>query len=259
MNALAIAGFDPSGGGGLARDLATFAAFEVRGFGVVAALTAQNTKEVAAVEAVGTGLLRRQLETLLDDMRPSATKVGLLGSSGAVEVVADAAAAGHLGPLVVDPVLRSTSGDTLAASDLAAVLRDRLLPQTALLTPNLDEAAALTGEAVQDEAAMERAGKRLCELGAGAVLVKGGHLAGDPVDLLVTENGAERFSSPRIAVPAVRGTGCALSSAITAGLARGWPLRRAVEDARGWLRRALEAAGPVGEGAWLLGDVPPAM
>jgi hydroxymethylpyrimidine/phosphomethylpyrimidine kinase len=249
--ALTIAGSDPSGGAGVPRDLETFAAFGVRGTSVFSCLTAQNSQQVDAVEPVRAAFVTRQLKTLLRDLRPAASKTGLLASAEVVEAVADAAES--LGPLVVDPVLVSTSGAALAGEGVRDAMLNRLLPQAALVTPNLAEAGALTATVVTDLPSMLRAGELLLAKGAQAVLVKGGHLKGDPVDLLVTTQGSREFRAERIDVPAVRGTGCALSAAITAGLASGQCLDDAIDAARAFLHNALRGAEKVGSGAWHLG------
>lgn len=257
MNVLAIAGFDPSGGGGIARDLATFARFGVRGQGVLSAVTAQNSARVDAVEPVAPAMLRAQLETLLDDITPRATKTGMLAGSETAGIVAEFAAAGRLGALVVDPVLRSTSGASLGAGDLALALREKVLPHAVLVTPNLQEAAVLGGQPVETPGDMEAVGRDLCRAGARAVLVKGGHLEGDPVDVLVSGGTVQHLRGARIPVPEVRGTGCALSAAVAACLAQGATVPDAVVAARAWLRAALEAAAPLGSGAWHLGEATP--
>lgn len=252
MRALTIAGSDPSGGGGIQRDLMTFAALGISGTSCLSSLTAQNTNGVVETLAVSGTFLARQIETLLVDLPPDASKTGLLPSAEAVSVVASFA--GRLGPLVVDPVLASTGGQTLVEVAVPEALRAQLLPLTALVTPNLAEAEALTGVPVTDADSMAAAGRALLDTGVGAVLIKGGHLAGDPIDLLLTEAGAEKFSAPRLEVPDVRGTGCALSAAIATGLARGLPIRSAVVEGRRFVRDLLRTAAPVGSGAWHLGE-----
>lgn len=252
MRALTIAGSDPSGGGGVQRDLMTFAALGISGTSCLSSLTAQNTTGVVETLAVSGTFLARQIEALLVDLPPDASKTGLLPSAEAVSVVASFA--GRLGPLVVDPVLASTGGQTLVEAAVPEALRAQLLPLTALVTPNLAEAEALTGVPVTDADSMAAAGRALLDTGVGAVLIKGGHLAGDPMDLLLTEAGAEKFSAPRLEVPDVRGTGCALSAAIATGLARGLPIRSAVVEGRRFVRDSLRTAAPAGSGAWHLGD-----
>lgn len=248
---LTVAGSDPSGGGGLQRDLTTFDAWGVEGLGVLSCLTAQNSTGVTEILPVPGTFVARQIEALLDDMPPVASKTGLLLSTEVVEAVAQVGA--RLGPLVVDPVLMTTSGQALVGADVKESIRTHLVPLATLLTPNLQEAASLAGFPVHDRASMLAAARSLLDMGARSVLVKGGHLEGDPVDLLVDAKGYEEFSEPRLAVPDVRGTGCALSAAIAAALAQGHSMSEAVVAARAFVRASLAAAAPAGQGAWHLG------
>src|SRR5262245_2647620 len=185
--ALTIAGSDPSGGAGLQADLKTFHAFGVYGAAVVTALTAQNTRGVRSVADVAPDVVGAQLDAVLDDLAVVAAKAGMLHRAAIVEVVASALAARRDVILVVDPVLRATAGQALAEADVADALARRLLPLAALVTPNLAEAAALTGRAVHDLATMADAGRALVDLGAQAALVTGGHLAGPARDVLVAD------------------------------------------------------------------------
>lgn len=253
MIALSIAGSDPSGGSGVQRDLETFAALGVRGTSVLSCLTAQNSASVAEVMPLSATFVASQLDSLLADMPPAATKTGLLGSAEVVELVAALAAAGRLGAFVVDPVLLASSGDTLAGREVSEAIALKLVPHVTLLTPNLHEAGILTDSCVANVDEMRRAGEVLCERGAGAVLVKGGHLPGPPTDILVTASGVKEFVGERIDTPEVRGTGCALSAAITARLAAGDRLDVAIAAGREYLRRGLWGAEAVGRGAWHLG------
>lgn len=217
--ALTIAGSDSGGGAGIQADLKTFQRFGVFGTSVVTAVTAQNTLGVAAVHAIPAAIVRAQLAALASDLPAAACKTGMLASAELAQVVADALDPAI--PYVCDPVMVATSGDRLL--DLAAerVYAARLIPRASLITPNLDEASILAGFAVNDPSSMERAGRALLELGADAALIKGGHLPGDGlVDLLVTKKGIRRFDQSRIQTRSTHGTGCTLSAAITAGLAR---------------------------------------
>ena len=237
--ALSIAGSDPSGGAGIQADLKTFHQFGVYGMSALTALTAQNTLGVSGVHVVPPAFLRQQLEALAADMPPDALKTGMLADADLATTAADCIRSFGWTPLVVDPVMIATSGDRLLSVDAERVIRDRLLPLATLVTPNLDEAALLTGLEVRDVAQMERAAVVLLDSGAAAVLLKGGHLADDTiVDLLVTPDGTRRFSHPRIKTTSTHGTGCTLSAAITAGLAPG----RALE-ARGRGRARICGAG----------------
>jgi len=185
---------------------------------------------------------------VLDDIQPHAAKTGALGSPAIAEGVA-AAAEDFQFPLVVDPVMVSQHGRPLGSADLIAAIRDKLLPQCSLLTPNLDEAAALTGLEVRDIEGMYRAARRLHEMGAKAVLVKGGHLAGDAVDVLYGTGFAREFRAPRIQTRHTHGTGCTYSAAITAELARGAMLELAVEHAKAFVTEAIRSAPGIGRGS----------
>jgi hydroxymethylpyrimidine kinase/phosphomethylpyrimidine kinase len=252
--ALTIAGSDPSGGAGIQADVVTFARFGVHGASVVAALTAQDTRGVHAVTGVPPELVAQQLAAVRDDLDVRAAKTGMLLGAAVVEVVANALRARPVPALVVDPVLRATSGDALLDRDALDVVRARLLPLATLVTPNLDEAEALTRRRVDGPAAMRDAARALVdELGARAALVKGGHLAGPALDVLYDGRALHELSAARVAGGPVRGTGCALSAAVTAGLALGRDLRTAVDDAKRWVSAAIAGAEPLGRGARLLG------
>ena len=247
--ALTIAGSDSGGGAGIQADLKTFHQFGVFGTSVVVAVTAQNTLGVRAVHPVPGDVVQAQLDALADDLPPHALKTGMLADAALVTRVAAHLAARRWAPLVVDPVMVATSGDRLLADDAVAAVRERLLPLATVVTPNLDEAEVLVGAPVRDEAAMARAGAALLAMGARAALVKGGHLAGDVLaDLLVTPSGTRRWAHPRLPTRATHGTGCTLSAAITAGLARGAPLEDAVARALAFVQRALATAPGLGAG-----------
>jgi hydroxymethylpyrimidine/phosphomethylpyrimidine kinase len=247
--ALTIAGSDSGGGAGIQADLKTFHQFGVFGTSVIVAVTAQNTQGVRAIEAVSSSLVRAQLDVLAEDLPPAALKTGMLADDALVHLVADAVRANGWGPVVVDPVMLATSGQRLLTQAGESAVRDALLPLAALVTPNLDEAAILTGRPVPDVPAMERAGADLLALGARAALVTGGHLAADPLtDVLVTRAGVRRYRQARLATRSTHGTGCTLSAAVTAGLALGRPLETAVADALDFVHRAIEAAPGLGGG-----------
>ena len=257
--ALTIAGSDSGGGAGIQADLKTFQQFGVFGTTVIVALTAQNTRQVRAVESVPENMVTEQLTALAEDLPPAALKTGMLAEAALVRLVARAIRENGGGPLVVDPVMVATSGARLLSTEAEEVVREDLLPLAALVTPNLDEAAILTGRVVHDAPTMERAGATLLRFGAGAALIKGGHLSGPVLtDILVTPSGIRRFSRPRIDTASVHGTGCTLSAAITAGLALGRPLERAVEDALDFVHRAIAAAPGLGSGHGPLNHTVPA-
>jgi hydroxymethylpyrimidine/phosphomethylpyrimidine kinase len=247
--ALTIAGSDSGGGAGIQADLKTFHQFGVFGTTVIVAITAQNTVGVRAVETMPEAMVSAQLTALAEDLPPAALKTGMLAEARIVRQVARAIRENGWAPLVVDPVMVSTSGARLLTTEAEEVLREDLLPLAALVTPNLDEAAILTGRAVHDPPSMERAGNTLIGFGAGAALVKGGHLTGDQVtDVLVTPDGVRHFTRPRIESRSLHGTGCTLSAAITAGFALGWPLEAAVANGLDFVHRAIEAAPGLGGG-----------
>ena len=247
--ALTVAGSDSGGGAGIQADLKTFQQFGVFGTSVIVALTAQNTVGVRAVEPVSEAMVGEQLAALAEDLPPDALKTGMLADVALVRLVAKAVRENGWAPLVVDPVMVSTSGHRLLTSEAEEVVRESLLPLAALVTPNLDEAAILTGRAVHDLGSMERAGETLLRFGAAAALVKGGHLAGDEViDVLVTSDGIRHHRRPRLPTTSTHGTGCTLSAAVTAGLALGRPLEQAVEDALDYVHRAIAAAPGLGRG-----------
>ena len=257
--ALTIAGSDSGGGAGIQADLKTFHQFGVFGTSVICAVTAQNTTGVRAWEALPAALVAQQLDAVAEDLPPAAVKTGMLGTGELIEAVAAGLARHRLPNYVLDPVMVATSGDRLLVREAERLFAERLVPLAALVTPNLDEAAILVGEAVRTPDHMERAGRALLRLGAQAALVKGGHLTGETVvDVLVTAGEAKRFSRPRIDTSSTHGTGCTLSAAVTAGLAHGRPLLQAVEDALDFVQRALASAPGLGAGHGPLNHFVPA-
>ena len=246
--ALSIAGSDPSGGAGIQADLKTFHRFGVYGTAVISLLTVQNTVGVTRVALVDAELVAQQLDALLRDLPPQAVKTGALGSAAVMRVVARAAREHGL-PLVVDPVAAATSGSAFLDGEALTALREELLPLAVLITPNLAEAAALTGLAVRDVGDMHRAAEALVRLGARAVLVKGGHLPGpDSTDLFYGDGRFVELPAPRAATVHTHGTGCALSAAITAGLALGQALPDAIAAGKAFVRRAIESSPGLGAG-----------
>jgi len=262
--ALTVAGSDSGGGAGVQADLQTMAAHDVFGTSVLTAVTAQNTRGVESTHVLPVEEVRAQLDAVADDFDVAAVKTGMLATAPVVEAVTEFAA-GLDAPLVVDPVMVAASGDRLLAPEAESAYED-LFERAALVTPNADEAAVLTGGAagpegpdavdveVTDEADAERAGAALVEMGADAALVKGGHWGGERVvDVLVADDGAdgvavERFVHERVATDATHGSGCALSSAVAANLARGRELPDAVADAVAFMTRAVRYHLDVGEG-----------
>jgi hydroxymethylpyrimidine/phosphomethylpyrimidine kinase len=246
--ALTIAGSDPSGGAGIQADLKTFHQFGVYGEAVITLLTVQNTVRLDRVECVSPELVAEQLRAVLEDIPPQAAKTGALGNRATVEMVAEAAASFDF-PLVVDPVMISKHGHPLLSNDAREAMASRLLPSAFLLTPNLAEASLLAGMAVEDVESMRRAARRLCEMGAKAVLVKGGHLAGPATDLLCTGRVCTEFPGPRLETRHTHGTGCTYSAAITAQLALGAPLETAVAQAKSFITEAIRSNPGLGQGA----------
>jgi len=243
-NVLAIAGVDPSGGAGILADLKAFSALGAYGTGVVAALTAQNTRRVDAVQMVAPSFVAAQIDTLLADVRIDAVKIGMLGSPQVVEAVAGRLAAHGVRRIVLDPVMVAKSGDRLLAAEAVDALRRLLVPMASVLTPNLPEAADLLGEAeAGDVAAMRSMARRLHALGPAIVVLKGGHLPGNTCTDIV-EDGSRRIelASRRIATRNTHGTGCTLSAAIAALLPRHADPFDAIREARAYLAAALAAA-----------------
>ncbi|WP_040338944.1 bifunctional hydroxymethylpyrimidine kinase/phosphomethylpyrimidine kinase [Candidatus Blastococcus massiliensis] len=260
--ALSVAGSDPSGGAGIQADLKTFSALGAYGTAALTALTAQNTRGVTGVHPVPAPFVAEQIATLLDDVTVHAAKTGMLGTADVVRAVAFALAGRAAGPVVVDPVMVATSGARLVDEDAVAAVRTDLLPVADLVTPNVPEAAALL-EVPPARSVDEMTGqaRTLLELGPGAVLLKGGHLGGtESVDVLATADDVLTFARPRIATRATHGTGCTLSAAIAALLARAragavdgaagvtdWP--PVVEGARDYLQAALAGGAALGIGS----------
>jgi hydroxymethylpyrimidine/phosphomethylpyrimidine kinase len=248
--ALTIAGSDSGGGAGIQADLKTFAAFGLFGTSVITALTAQNTVGVQAIAEVEPGFVAAQLASVADDFDIAAAKTGMLARASVIEAVAAHLRRRPIARLVVDPVMVAASGDILLAPDAVAAMRDLMLPLAAVVTPNLREAAILSGIEVNDRATMRAAAERIRAGGARAVLVKGGRMNGtDAVDVLCADGLMREFSAPRVPVARAHGTGCTLSAAIAAALALGLDLERAVDTAKRYVSAAIAAAVPLGHGA----------
>ncbi|WP_420441648.1 bifunctional hydroxymethylpyrimidine kinase/phosphomethylpyrimidine kinase [Candidatus Palauibacter sp.] len=246
--ALTIAGSDSGGGAGIQADLKTFHAFGVFGTSAVTAVTAQNTMGVQAVQALDPSIVRRQIESVRTDLAPAAAKTGMLADADIVRAVV-AGLHGFEGPLVVDPVMVATSGDRLLHPEAADAILDELLPLATLVTPNLPEAEILAGRTVSTEADMSVAASAILARGAGAVLVKGGHMAGDEVvDLFRSGEGERVWRTPRVPTTETHGTGCTLSAAIAAGLASGLTLEPAIERGLAFTHAAIARAPGLGSG-----------
>lgn len=243
-NVLSIAGSDPSGGAGAQADLKTFAALGCYGMAAITSLTAQNTQGVRALHVPPADFVGAQIDAIFEDIEVDAVKIGMLADGAIAAAVADRLARHAAQHVVLDPVLVATSGDSLGAPDVVDALLARLLPLADLVTPNIPEAARLTGlQLAGDLAGMQRAGEAMLARGAKAVLVKGGHGEGaDAVDVLVAPDGVETFAAPRIQTANTHGTGCTLSSAVAAFLAQGATLSDAVGQAKAYLTGAIAAA-----------------
>jgi hydroxymethylpyrimidine kinase / phosphomethylpyrimidine kinase / thiamine-phosphate diphosphorylase len=244
---LTIAGSDSGGGAGIQADLKTITLLGGYGSSVVTALTAQNTLGVHGVQPVPPAFIAAQIEAVLSDIGADVVKTGMLFSAEIVAAVARAIGQ-HALPAVIDPVMIAKGGAALLQQQAIDAFRRHLLPQTWLLTPNLPEAEALTGRPVRDEVQMEEAARQLQQMGVRHVLIKGGHLDGAAVDLLLLGDTLHRLAAPRIATANTHGTGCTLASAIAAFAAQGWPLLEAVRRAKEFINTALATAVPLGGG-----------
>lgn len=243
--ALTIAGSDSGGGAGIQADLKTFAANGVYGASVITALTAQNTRGVSGIHNVPAQFVTAQIDAVFGDLDVAAVKIGMVSEKATIDAIVNGLSRWSPKNVVVDPVMVATSGDRLLSPDAIDLVRTRLVPRASIITPNLPEAAALLDEAVaSDEAAIQAQGARLLALGCSAVLIKGGHGGGpESIDYLFrTEEPATTFRAPRIATSNTHGTGCSLSSAIAAGLAKGASLEASVGDAKAYVSAAIAGA-----------------
>jgi hydroxymethylpyrimidine/phosphomethylpyrimidine kinase len=248
--ALTIAGSDSSGGAGIQADLKTFAALGVYGASVISALTAQNTTGVSAIHDVPPDFVAAQIDAVFSDLAVKAVKIGMVSQAATIEAIVAGLDRWKPEYVVLDPVMVATSGSHLLAAGAVELLRKELLPRATVVTPNLPEAGALLGEPIAtDRAAIERQARKLLTLGARAVLIKGGHGAGaESIDYLVSPGATKEFAAPRIATKNTHGTGCTLSSAIAAGLARDLSLEAAVEAAKRYVTAAIAAADTLAVG-----------
>lgn len=255
---LSIAGFDPSGGAGVLADIKTFSAFGCFGTAAITSLTSQDTTGVYGAFHQSAEVLRAQIEPVASDFRISAVKVGMLPTREVIEVVAETIERHELPNVVVDTVLRATSGYDLSSTEATNYLVERLLPLADVITPNLAEAGHLTGLEVTDLQGMKHAARRIYEMCSArtskpaarhAVLVKGGHLSEEATDLLFDQGEFHLFRAPKIVTQSTHGTGCTLSSAIAAALAQGCDVRQAVTKAKQYLAAGLLSAPNIGSGA----------
>lgn len=248
--ALTIAGSDSGGGAGIQADLKSFQANGVFGMSVLTAVTAQNTQGVQDVFELPVEIIRKQIDSVAEDFNIRAIKTGMLSSAQIFSVVADGIEQHGLGPVVVDPVMMATSGDLLLQSDAVDTLKSRMLPLADLLTPNTYEAEVLAGFSVRALEDAKKAAEAIQNMGAGAVLVKGGHLKGeeDAVDVLRDSTGETLFRSERIATKNTHGTGCTYASAIAANLAKGYSMVESITRAKAYLTEALRHSLDIGHG-----------
>ncbi len=248
--ALTIAGSDSSAGAGIQADLKTFAAFGVYGASVVTSLTAQNTKGVTAVHDTPANIVTAQIDAVFDDLDVKAVKIGMVSRRDIIEAIVNGLDRWKPKHVVVDPVMVATSGDRLLSPDAVEALKRELFPRAVIITPNLPEAAALLYAPIAaSEGEIEVQGRRLLNFGCPAVLIKGGHGKGaESVDFLVTKNSVERLAAKRVDTKNTHGTGCTLSSAIAAGLAKGESLQVAIRNAKSYVSAAIASADRLGVG-----------
>jgi hydroxymethylpyrimidine/phosphomethylpyrimidine kinase len=243
INALTIAGTDPSGGAGIQADLKTFSALGAYGCSAITALVAQNTRGVQSVYRIEPDFVAAQLDSVFSDVRIDTTKIGMLAETDIVEAVAERLARYRVANVVLDTVMLAKSGDPLLSASAVETLRQRLLPQVSLITPNLPEAAALLDAPMRATSAMLEQGRALLALGCGAVLMKGGHLDdAESPDWLFTREGEQRFTAPRVQTKNTHGTGCTLSAALAALRPRHADWAATVAEAKAWLSAALAQA-----------------
>ena len=247
--ALSIAGSDCSGGAGIQADLKTMTMNGVYAMSAITALTAQNTTGVTGILEVSPDFLRQQIDAVFEDIRPDAVKIGMVSSAELVEVIADRLTAYGAERIVVDPVMVATSGSALMRTDAVKVLAAKLLPLSTVITPNIPEAEVLSSMTIRSEDDMAAAARAIWESYRCAVLVKGGHSVNDANDFLYAEGAGRWFEGKRIDNPNTHGTGCTLSSAIAANLAKGYDLPAAVQKAKDYISGALAAMLDLGRGS----------
>ena len=246
--ALTVAGFDPSGGAGLQADLKTFSALGVSGKSVATSITIQNTTGVESVHDLSRELVERQLRAVLEDGKPDAVKTGMLGNESIVETVVRLLLRYRIKNLVVDPVIYSSSGKSLLSTEGVESLKEKLLPMTFLLTPNVNETEVLSGVKIRKASDRIRAARILIKMGTKNVLIKGGHLRGKPQDFFFDGKHPLLLDADRIVGDDVHGTGCTLASAITAGLAKGKDIVTSVKESKKFIGLAITGAVRSGRG-----------
>ncbi|MCH8026173.1 MAG: bifunctional hydroxymethylpyrimidine kinase/phosphomethylpyrimidine kinase [Chloroflexi bacterium] len=245
---LTIAGSDSGAGAGIQADLKTFAALGIYGASAITAITAQNTQRVTQVLELSPEIVAAQIDAVVEDMPVAVVKTGMLGSAEVVKIVAAKVREHGLQPLVVDPVMVATSGDRLLPEEAVLTLREELLPLAAVLTPNVPEAEALLGRPLASWDDLRAGAEELATMGAGAVVITGGHREGPATDLLYDGHEFREYTAHRVDTEHTHGTGCTFASAIAAALAKGSDVRGAVAMAKAYVTRALQSAYAVGEG-----------
>ena len=247
--ALTIAGSDSSGGAGIQADMKTMTMNGVYAMSVITALTAQNTTGVRAIQESTSDFLKQQIDAVFEDIRPDAVKIGMVASSALIRVIAERLRYYNAENIVIDPVMVATSGSALMKTDALQTLIDELLPIAAVVTPNIPEAQVLSGLTIESKADMETAAKKIGDSHGCAVLLKGGHSISDANDLLYANGELTWFEGKRIDNPNTHGTGCTLSSAIAANLAKGFTLGESVRRAKDYVCGALAAMLDLGQGS----------
>ena len=246
---LSIAGTDPTGGAGIQADLKTIEAYGLFGMSVITAVVAQNTMGVTAMQPISPELAGQQIDCVFNDIRPDAVKIGMLHDTEIIHMVASRLHAHHAENIVLDPVMVSSSGHDLLQPDAAKALVNEIFPLCTLITPNLSEAAALSGINITDKSQMEQAAQQIAALTQGSILVKGGHLADCADDLLYTDGQMHWLPAVRIQNPNTHGTGCTLSSAIACGLTQGISLTDSVKNAKRYLTACIQFGLDLGHGS----------
>ncbi len=247
--ALSIAGSDSCGGAGIQADIKTMTLNGVYAMSAVTALTAQNTTGVSAILEADEEFLKKEIDAVFEDIFPDAVKIGMVSSTGLIEVIADRLAFYHAKNVVIDPVMVATSGARLISDDAIATLKSKLLPMADVITPNIPEAEVLSGMTISNEHDMEVAARKTGDAFGCAVLIKGGHSINDANDILYANGELTCFKGKRINNPNTHGTGCTLSSAIAANLAKGYSLEKSVERAKAYISAALGAMLDLGRGS----------
>jgi len=246
---LTIAGSDSSGGAGIQADIKTITAHKMYAMSAITALTAQNTTGVFGILDAAPDFVAQQLDCIFTDIRPDAVKIGMVANSNIIDVITEKLKQYHAENIVVDPVMVSTSGSKLLSDEAMDSVMSKLIPCGTVITPNIPEAEVLCGFAIKDEQDMIRAAEHIARTYSGAILIKGGHLVNDAIDLLYENQTIHWYSAPRINNPNTHGTGCTLSSAIACSLASGKSLDESIKNAKTYLTGALNAMLDLGQGA----------